>query len=351
MLKKTSFQSAIILSLLFILAFIWGCDDDKPNGPVEPKDYPVYFCDPTDTPPQLFTFYPIARRVDSTDINWQPKTIQLSADGRILYFNNRDGSHLAVNADDLSLIAELPGPVFGVSPDNQLIAISQNGVKILRTSDYSVFFEDSTLPVQSSVFSFDGESFYCNTYTSVYKVDLTDSSYPITKIDITTEGGIVHVIPSVDETKLFLNISIHTSIWAFEVYDVLLDSITFRDYLIPGHGRMTISPDGKYVFYTNPGSPITDSPPLMGFKIFDIESNQIDKVVENDSFFTGPNWIAPPGLPVVTPGSRWLVMLGGIFNLGVLYLYDIQTGELVHRDDWGGYSHLFTPSLAVQYFK
>ncbi|MBN1211104.1 MAG: hypothetical protein JXA92_00875 [candidate division Zixibacteria bacterium] len=350
MLKKPSFQLFYILSLLFILAFLWGCDDDKPNGPVEPKDYPVYFCDPVGSPPELFTFYPIARRVDSIDLNWLPVTVMLSADGKILYFNNED-SYLAVNAADMSVIAELPGYVWGVSSDNRFIAVSNNGVKILRTSDYSVFFEDSTVTAHSGVFTCDGKRYYSSTSNRVYRVDLSDSNHSVTQFEF-TDGGVVQVIPSIDETKLFLYIGIRTWLSAFEVYDILEDSIIFRDYLVPGYGHMAISPNGKYVFYTNPGRSGTDPSHLFGFIIFDVEANQIDRVVVDTNFFTGPNWGAPPGLPVVTPDSRWLVMLGGILNYGILYLYDIQTGELVHREDWGGYgAHLFTPSLAVQYIK
>lgn len=351
-MSKKAFFFFLLLVFFSITNFTGGCDDhDYPTVPGKARDYPIYFCDFADSPSELFTFYPGARRVDSVNLNWQPRTMQVSADGRILYFNNRDGSHLAVNASNLAIIAELPGYVFNVSPDNELIAISNNGINILNTSNYSVVFKDSTLPRQSCVFSSDSRYFYCNASDTVYKIDLTDSSYPTTKIDITTEGSIVHVLPSVDETKLFLNVHIQTWLWAFEVYDIILDSIVFCDYLIPGYGHFTLSLDGRYVFYTNPGRTGTDPFPLLGFKIFDVEANRIYRVIEDTSFFSDTNWYAPPGLPVVTPDSRWLVMLGGVMNYGMLFLYDIEGGELVHREDWGGYYHLFAPSLAVQYYK
>ena len=350
MFKKTSFHFVINLSLLFVLTFLWSCDDDRPNGPVQPKDYPVYFCDPEGSPAELFTFYPIARRVDSTNINWQPRTIQVSADGRILYLNNRDGSHLAVNLEDLSVIDDLPGPVSGVSPDNRFISVNDNGVKILRTSDYSVFFEDSTVTAHSGVFTHDGKTYYSSTSNRVYCVNLSDSNCSVSQIEF-EDGGVVQVLPSIDESKLFLYVGVRTWLSVFEVYNILADSIIFRDYLVPGYGHMAISPDGKYVFYTNPGRTGTDPPTqLPGFKIFNIKTNQIERMVVDTNFCSDSDWVAFPNIPVVTPDNRWLVMLGGSMALRVLYLYDIEACEFVYREEWGGYHHIFT-NIVVQYFR
>ncbi|MFZ5980210.1 MAG: hypothetical protein ACOYVF_06215 [Candidatus Zixiibacteriota bacterium] len=56
---------------------------------------------------------------------------------------------------------------------------------------------------------------------------------------------------------------------------------------------MAISPDGEYVFYTNPGRSGTDPPSqLPGFKIFNVETNQIERVVVDTNFCRGPDWVA-----------------------------------------------------------
>ncbi|MFZ5980209.1 MAG: hypothetical protein ACOYVF_06210 [Candidatus Zixiibacteriota bacterium] len=120
MLKKVLYHLISILTLSFI-NFTGGCDDhDYPTVPGKAKDYPVYFCDPAGNPAKLFTFYPIAKRVDSIDIQWNLDLIKVSADGQLLYIydNNYSSPSFVVRADDLTNVADLPGPVYGVSPDN-----------------------------------------------------------------------------------------------------------------------------------------------------------------------------------------------------------------------------------------
>ena len=330
---------------------IAGCDK-----PVEPKpltDYPVYFCDPEGTP-ELFTYHPLTQQVDSIEIPWRPREgITVSADGKHLYLALRT-SVVVVETDSLSVIAELqyePDRPVAVSPDNQLVAITGDDLYILRTCDYAVVFSD-TDRTENGYFSSDSRSFYCAAGWSsdsrgvVYKVDLTDSLFPVTRRPF-AEGGVVHVIPSMDESKWFLYLTVQTWISVFEVYDVFKDSIIFREGLTPGYGHIAISPDGKYAVYTNPGRSATDPPAPPAFTVFDIESNAIDTVVSDIDFFSDSTWVAHPNWLAITPDSQWLAILGGSLALRVLYLYDIQKGQLVHREDWGGSGHTFT-NLSVQ---
>ena len=354
-MRYASTKAVILIAAgtLGLWLYFVGCDD---NGPVEPKpltDYPVYFCAP-DFSPELFVYHPVTRQVDSIDIPWEPKEgITVSADGKRLYLAQRN-SVVVVDTDSLSLIKELPyepdRPV-AVSPDNQLLAITGDDLFILRTSDYQVIFSDTDRTANGR-FSSDSKSFYCAAGWSpdsrgvVYKVDLTDSLFPVTRQPF-ADGGVVHVIPSMDESKWFLYLTVQTWISAFVVYDVFKDSIIFREVLTPGYGHIAISPDGKHAFYTNPGRSSTDPLAPPAFTVFDIVSNAIDTVVSDIDFFSDSTWVAHPNWLAVTPDSRWLAILGGSLALRVLYLYDIQKGQLVHREDWGGSGHVFS-NISVQ---
>ena len=356
-IKKTPVIFWIYVGIMVIAVCLSGCDCDKPTEPKpeELKDYSVYFCAPGYSP-ELFIFHPTTRVIDSIEIPWEPtEGVTVSADGERLYLAQRS-SVVVVDTDSFSLITELPfvprlWPA--VSPNNEYLAIPGDDLNILRTSDYSVLFSDTDI-TEFGKFSSDSRDFYCAAGWSsvssglVYKVDLSDGSFPVERHPF-DDGGVVHVVPSIDDTKWFLYLRLPSMwTWAFEVYDVALDSVTFRDVLVPGVGDVAITPDGHTAFYTNPGRSSTDPIAPPGFTIFDVDANMIDTVVEDIEFFTGSTWMASPNQIVVTPDGRWLVILGGSLGLGVLYLYDIEKRELVFREDFGGASgHAFT-NLSVQ---
>ena len=350
-----------LTALAVLFAGQFACDDKgtEPKPP-EPVDYPVYFSEPGFTP-QLFVFHPETRQVDSVDIPWETRNgVTVSADGKLLYLAQTfsvlvvDTDSLSSITDSLSFIAELPydsdDPV-AVSPDNQLVAITGDDLTILRTSDYSVLFSDTDRTLNGQ-FSTDSKSFYCaagwssQTPGLVYKVDLSDSLFPVTR-RLFADGGVTHVIPSLDDSKWFLSLRVRTWTSAFEVYDVATDSIIFREILVPGSGQIAITPDGKRIFYNNPGRSGTDPPAPPGFTIFDVEANKVDRLVEDLDFFSGSTWVAHPNAMAVTPDGRWLSILGGSLALRVLYLYDINSGQLVFREPWGGNSHAFR-NISIQ---
>jgi DNA-binding beta-propeller fold protein YncE len=346
-LLKTLFAASLALIAAWII--ISACDD-KPTKPVPLVDYPVYFSNPELTP-KLFIYHPVTRQVDSTIIPWRAREgVTVSADGKRLYLGQRT-SVVVVDTDSLSLIAELPyepdRPV-AVSPDNKYIAITGDDLYILRTTDYSMVFSDTDV-TQNGYFSYDSKSFYCaagwspGNLAHVYKVDLSDSLFPVTR-RLFADGGVTYIVPSIDESKWFLYLHFATFGSVFEVYDVLRDSIIFRETLVPGYGRIAITPDGKYVFYTNAcRDGATILPSELAFTIFDVEANRVERVVADDDFFSGNTWFAPPYDLAVTPDGRWLAMMGGCsIGLGVLYLYDIPKGQLVHREDFGGNRFVFT---------
>ena len=344
-------KRALAFLVAGLVLCLLACNGDKPSEPgpppPTPKDYSVYFCAPARTPPQLFAYHPLTRQTDSVDIHWRPKVgLTISADGKRLYLAQRN-SIVVVDADSFDVITELPykGHV-AVSPDNRLVAITGLDIRILSTLDYSTIFYD-TSSTSRSQFSHNSKRLYCVGAPGVIKIDLSDTLYQITRKTITT-GSVRKVVPSLDESKWFLYLQFNTFTHAFEVYDVLEDSIIFREFLSPGYGQIAITPNGKYVFYTNACRDGTYFPQVLGFTVFDVDANRVDHVVSDNDFFTGSNWIGPPLSMAVTPDSRWLVMLGGCsIAQGVLYLYDIQRGQLVHREfDEGGWN-IFT-GLTVQ---
>ena len=346
----------LFLSLLMGL-FLFGCDQ-APFEPIveESKDYPVYFADWGETS-NIFIYHPGARTIDSVNVPYEIRSgITVSADGKRLYLGLRS-SVVVVDAESFKFITELPYDPFSavsVSPDNEYLAITGDDLYILRTSDYEVVFSD-TDKTEHGRFSSDSRSFYCVAgWTSgipgfVYKVDLSDGSFSVQRKSF-AGVGVFRVVPSLDETKwfLYLNVGLWTS--TFEVYDVLEDSITFRQVLIPGLGDLALTPDGRRIYYTNPGS--GNGPTgLLGFTIFDVNTNVIDTVVEDADFFTGPTWAAHPNLLAITPDGRWLAMIGGSMALLVPFLYDIDKRELVYIDGLSdGLNHVYS-GLSTQVWK
>ena len=340
-IKLSSF--VVLVGFLFWLGTL-ACSDD-PVGPEPVKDYPFYFFGPEGTP-ELFVLHPETRQIDSIELPWNAREeVTVSADGKRLYLTDRDRT-VAISTDSYEIIAEiqLEGRV-AVSPDNQLLAILGEDTRILDAEDYSVIFQD-TIGTNRGVFSSDSKRLYCVGGTGVVVIDMGDSLTQVTSVEF--PDIVTSVVPSRDESRWFVYRRL-PPLWtyAFEVYDVLLDSIIFREVLVPGAGRIAITPNGEYVFYTNPGRSATDPPVPPAFTIFDVSANAIDRVVEDIDFFSDSTWVAHPNCMAVSPDGRWLAILGGSLALRVLYLYDIQEGELVFREDWGGSGHVFT-NLSVQ---
>lgn len=330
-MRYVSIKAAILIAggILSLCLYFAACDSKKPVEPVQLKDYSVYFCD-LNSDDQYFGYHPLTGQLDSFSIPIKPERgMTVSADGKKLYLALADSSFV-VDLDDLHNITKLPysaGGGVAVSPDNQLVAILGNGLNILSTSDYSVIFDD-TDGVRFGTFSTDSKSFYClggDTY--VYKVAL-DGSSPVTRKWL-SGGWSYQIIPSVDEAKWFLYSIIAECRYLFEVYDVDKDSVIFREYISPGNGEMELSLDGRYLFYTNPGFRISYciDPPPSSFTAFDVEKNQIHRVISTIGVFDGTNpdfW--PIGSVEITPDGHWLVGMDTDFE--ALLVLDITKMEI-----------------------
>ncbi|MEW5796381.1 MAG: hypothetical protein AB1772_08455 [Candidatus Zixiibacteriota bacterium] len=350
---KGLFFGAVATGLGLACLWPYGCNK-RPTKPEQPKEYPVYVGDLAG--PRLFTYYPSTRRVDSATIPWEANWgITASADGKCLYLAT-DSNVVVIDPSTRSVLAELPyqrSRSVVVSPDNQLVAITGNDLFILSTVDYSVLFSDTDM-TEYGRFSSDSKTFYCaagwstSTRGFVYKVDLAHGQFPVARLPM-ADGGVVHVVPSLDEANLFLYLDLSPLwTWAFEVYNVATDSIIFRDIMVPGAGEIAMTSGGKYVFYTNPGVHSGEPPPPGTFTVFDVAKNQIHNTVSAYDYVP-PTWCGcPPYTMAVTPDDRWLVLLGG-GGLGqfVVYLYDIRKEVFVDYQDLGRGAFLVNPTVQM----
>lgn len=342
--------SAVVLGWVVLCG---GCRD-KGVEPRPPKDYVVYFAEPRQSGPcTLYSLHPGTRMIDSSEMPWNVQAgLVVSADGGRLYIGDRT-TVVVADAKTLSRIAELPFPTrfpVAVSPDNRLVAVTGDDLTILRTSDYSVVFSD-TDRCASGCFSRDSKTFFCATSSSglAYVVNLADSTPTVTRIRF-ADGAVLQIVPSADQTKWFLYLAFNHDLSVFEVYDVLADSITFRQPLYPGYGRIAVMPNERYLFYTNPGTPGSIISGRLSFTIFDVHQNSVSREIYDTAFFTvdGPygKYGYPPNDVVVTPDNRRLILWGGETSAKVVYLYDITSDRLVYRQDWGGIpKELTSPSV------
>ena len=252
----------------------------------------------------------------------------VSADGSELYVVGKETTWI-VSLDSLKVVGELP--LYGrvtVSPDGRLMALRDYGVTILNTYDYSVVFQaDDTVGI--GAFSSDSKSFYAPSNGYIYKVRL-EGDFPETRTYL-GHRQFRRMIPSLDEDKWFIYSHVGTCLSAFEVYDPALDSIIFTQLLSPGLGDIALTPDGRYVFYTNADYPISyciTPPPVI--HVHDVHSNEplppISLAGAADSLF--PSGVAPNSIEI-TPDGRWLVGLDDYYFF--LVAVDLETMEVVRH--------------------
>jgi len=328
MLQFRRIPCLIILGVILILLF-WGCDDNPLAPENEPeKDYIVYMWE-TDHAGEHFYmgYHPATGVIDTFTAEDGPTwNMKASADGKYLFVATRD--YIAkVDLQTLQTVATLPYRAdygMAVSPDNQYLAISMGpGFVIARVSDFFVIHEDTLLDFRSCSFSSDSKKIYGygnGSYHSVVKMDL-EKNYTLSSVDLSPGFTIGTILPSFDEKKYFIIWGFSTFFNIFEVYDKEFDSIIFRDFLYGGCVFLELSPDGKYVFYTEAGDNLdrhnigyksisdSDGDGANYFTIFDIERNRIKMKVSTVGIEDGinPEFMAL-GQMAMTPDGKWLVI-------------------------------------------
>ena len=307
------------------------------GGPLPPpeagKDYVVWFWEAAVTR-RFYGYHVLTRHVDSFSVPFWPKGMTISPDGNLMYISTDDSAKV-VDLLTKTVIDEIPyvaknGIV--ASPDGQMLAIQADNLYIIDAVDYSLIYED-TSNLSAGLFTTDGSVFYGGADETgsgsphAYRLDLTDFS-------VTRQwfvGGVVRrVVPTSDDQKLLLYQSCGLDCAYFRVYDVLLDSLIFSDFIPPGSGELVVSSDDKRAYYSYPGSLISGPPPSE-FTAFDIGSNSIYERVNtaNEMDCVPAPWWFPVGEIVLTPDNRWLVGLrasgaGGpfIFNTATMEFED-----------------------------
>jgi hypothetical protein len=322
--KAAALVCVLLLGLGIYLAGC--CDDDNPVKPVPAKDYTVYFYDAVhDEGNWHFTYHPTSNTIDSVWLPYSSPPL-ISADGKKMYSWNQVDDMIDVRElDSFTLIDQLPyrAPL-SVSPDNQLMAVRdrEDDLHILRTSDYSVVFSDSTLG--GGVFSSNSRTFYgLPTDGGILRIDLSDSLFTTTHFSLPF-GAVTHIRPSKDETRIFLYLHRYGFNHYFAVYDIASDSLVFTEYLWPGFGELEITPGGRYVFYTNPGDAfISGGTPWI--TVYDVRKNEIHKIISTAGLLDEPYQY---GLPLddicITPDGRWLIALP-FRTLPVIFTVDLHT--------------------------
>lgn len=310
-------KKKIGLSVMLCVIALSGCQCDKPNEPepvITEIDYPVYFKKNEDgygNSTFLHRYRPNSNELDSILMPDTFNFFVISSDGKQIYIPANDETRI-YDIETQEIIAVLP--YFGrvsFSPDSQLVAITDGkDLYIIDAHDYSLIFHDTTNIVRS-FFTRDNKKLFCfNSVTPNLIVLDRENNFFKTEKQIDVLSG--WPIPSFDGEKIFFLRNLHAYASVFEVYDFTVDSVIFSDIHYPGYGLMTISPDGKYVFYTNPGSlhPGTTPPPY--YNVYNVEKNELLEISTLD--FPGTENDSSKSIVVqevaVTADGRWITAIG-----------------------------------------
>ncbi|MBN1211514.1 MAG: hypothetical protein JXA92_02970 [candidate division Zixibacteria bacterium] len=336
MLKQTR-VFFVFFSLLIILSLFWGCDDNPlaPENETD-KDYIAYTYEGINH--QYFEYHPLTGIIDSFTCEDGPTwKLEASADGKYLFVATSD--YVAkVDIKTKETVETLPNRAkngIAISPDNKLIAFLMGpGIVIVRLSDFSVIYEDSLIDLRSGSFSYDSKRLFGrdnSLYNAIIIMDIDDNFSTTTKE--LPVGPIKVIKPSLDETKYFL-------IWQYDmwsniysVYDIILDSIIFKEQIWGGLVDLLTSPNGKYVFYTEAGD-YSDIPGSNYFTIYDIAKNRIKMKISTLGIEDGinPTYMAL-GAMCITPDSKWLI-INQARNYPAFIRFNLNTMEI---DDYFKY--------------
>jgi hypothetical protein len=351
-MRILSALSAVVLSAGLLALF--GCGEDKPTQPSEPKDYLVYFADQMSVN-HYFRYQTGTGIIDSFTLpydSWE-SGFGISPDGKTMYLNP-DGYIVKVSLDSHVVIAENPVDIelphisrprsIIVSPDGQYMAINRYDLYLLNVSDFSVVYHDTNETLNGR-FAKNGDVFVCSGYDSIggyaLQIDMTNG-FAETKWRFAS-GGSLHVIPDADYKRFFLYLHVYTDSFLFQAYDIASDSVIFSKSLCPGLGDMEITSDGRYIIFSQTGSWTHGCPPPRYFTIFDIEHNCIDREV--DAFIDSLGIAPAIGELCLTPDGRHLIGIGPGFE-GWFFDYDIQRHEFDRQEVLRGTRSMF--SLACQ---
>ena len=343
-MRTMTTRTAVVLFGLIAVWLIWpaGCtDDDNPvKPPPDEEQYPIYFTASGMNGENglCYQYYPATGAIDSFPLPVIPdRHMSVTADGKEIWITRYDSIYV-FDIETKTVKKELvvaPGWSAAVfSPDNQLAALSRDGIYFINTHTYSIVFHDSAAGANTSgQFSTDGHRYYCGISGKyAYRVDF-DRGTADTIYELVGGGLIQSVLPSLDENKLFImtRFDVYTS--AFFVYDISIDSIIYSVAITPQPARIVTSPYGKYVYLTAGGTLNSLDFAPFTFAIYDIQANDIiDEVKIKVPESIWPYY--PMDIFVVTPDGRYLAG-SSFFDEEYLPVYDLilnDTVAILHID-------------------
>jgi len=315
-----------LTAIVVLLAGFLACED-KGFNPALPVDYPVYFVD-TERP-VIFSYVPATGKLDSMPAPFLVKGLKVTPDGKELYVSDSDSTIIIDIATEQRVLS---GPKMNISfsQDGSLYAINGKPIQVLRSSDDSVVFSD-TSTVYGVHFSNDNKRIYgitngsSGSSTSAYMANLQGDPNIRRK---TFFGSISEIIPSTIDSIVFV---LHSVGWGFEVYSFETDSTIFTHTAVPGWGEIAMTPDGKRVFITAPGQSPQGIDPLPSntITVFDVGPNMIQADIPTSfSVMTDTSSVIQDfavGQIAVTADGKWLVGLGSFPIGGVVITIDIST--------------------------
>ena len=327
---------ALVLAVLPVVCWM-SCDKGvEPKG--EPAQYQFYFKDMDSS--FYFSYNPESGVLDSFALPFATGGCRASADGRAVYVSTAGGiEEVTVSTTSRRLIWPHQGMV-SPSPDGRLIAVQDGGIHILRLRDLSVVYED-TLALYYGVFSADSRSFYSMNYdleagtTTVYRIRISPQIRVDRKLFV---GTIVELLPAADERRWYMS----GGGYRLMVYDTGA-TVWAKDTIIePGSIRIALSPDGRYLFVTNPGSAFgyegTVDPPYT-ISVFDAVT--LDKV--RDISTDGIYGKVPIREIAVSPDSKWLM---GLSDAGWIFA-SVRLDDL-SIERFGIIPHRYMVGLTIQ---
>ena len=328
-----------VVTFFFVVAVIVGCSkDDNPVEPAElgePEDYIVYFTDSLNTS-HWFSLHTATGEYDALDQPPQSMIgVRVSADGSKLYVP-APASTTVFSSDSLKVLAQIPylaGREIVVSKDDKLIALLDDGFHVVSTTDYSLVYGD-TDQACSARFSSDNKTLYFAANDHWGRVELDANPVVTERYAFPPDTRGRCIIPSANESRVFLYLWNYTLqyTYTFAVYDLALDSLVFIDPIVPGAGYLEITPDGRYVFYTNGGNVSQGPDPPKKFTIYDVRQNKIltriktDIVLHDTELTNFDAWRM-----AITPDGRKLIMTEApgvnryiVFDIGKMQITDFR---------------------------
>jgi len=336
--------TAALALFMGVIVYLAGCGEDKGTGPSEPKEYYAYFGD-LQAPNTYFRYNTLTCELDSFYLPYDSHDdgFCISPDGGTMYLHP-DDAIVEVSLDSFQIVAEHPidlpkgnvyytsGHELVISLDGRYLAVLNGYLHIVRLNDYSILYSDSSKIFTSGWFTNDGNTFFCGAKDSISKemweVSLDDSI--TVKTHTYDFGTFSHIVTSPDNRLWFYMFYLGYGFSYFRVYNAETDSFIFGENNCPGAGHMAITPNGRYVAYTRPGTMQGWCSPYPYVMFYDVTRNTIDHEVYTFdetlgvALFIDELWY--------TPDSREVVGISVDFdNWGELFHYEFKDREIKAR--------------------